>query len=449
MKFYVDGEIYNINHHGNDNLLKYDIILNNDYVALKKFPKISTLISTVNNSELFNPAPNQEKIKSELKNYPINSKKNINIYFLDNSIDSNLYENYDPDKKIITLTNSFLDFHKDETQTNEMIKFIFDKMDKQQAVNYVLSHEMAHAVQHQCFLENKTHLFQRENNLQDELINLITATDNYRQNKLFPTEVESDKSKYDINYAISQCVHEGYADLYSCFLTYELSGKNEALKFAQTISDGRKKFNPDYYNSEVMDKFITDLTNNEETLKFSNFKELHQHMSHTISDCALNVIMNKLDGNINIELDKNRQKMYNHAFLGSVPDLLKKLNYETKITNSTECLDVLLKNSSKAKEFLLTHEKIKNKNLNIDSNTEKYCFNQGKELYQNGINFISYTGSQVILLPNHNIKSSLKKGLISDILNGNSNLSEIKKEPDNNSKSINNTPKIKKFGLGL
>lgn len=393
---------------------------------------IDNIIDFINKNNVFNPT---NYIKDNLNN----SDYNISINFVDFSISSdNFFEHYDSQNKSITITEKVLALNSLQLSSNDdFTNYIISNL-KDDSVNYILTHEMAHGIQHYIFENTQSHLIEPINNNQVEkgFFSHLTAIRNHASN-FNPCNLSKQEIKnYDIFNSIDQSINEGFADLYSCLVHLSLyDDKERTINFATIIKEGRENFSYNYFNSEVIDYFINDLKDNSESLKFKSFEDLGKYMTEKINLNTQNVLIQKLSGDIPSYLDENIQKDYNSYFLGAISSVYN-LGDDSK-----EVLNQLLANQKELPKSL----NFNNSNHFLTGKTEfKNHNNFANKYLENNIKLLQYQSN----INDYSKKSKFKKNLISDSLNGNSIHDNIKQNThENNDFTITNKTR-KKDGLG-
>ena len=263
-----------------------EILINNVNLN-NKVPNFSSLINFLNTSSLLTPTSRYNliinfedftvlnKIILNQKDY---FKRKLNKWFKTNFNTTNDYAFYNKDKKIINIREELF------TQQNPLYAPTFSQILKHNIsnsdfLNFVVLHEIGHAIHHQYYLENQQLL-----NSKNAISNLINNTVSfYGYLDLAGNKESSYKFRNkDLSIMSYHAVTEGFADLYACIVISQVYPQKEATNLIQNIIQSRKEAdrNDEFYQSiPSIEKCLNDYISNK--AQWNSFNDIIHYISTT------------------------------------------------------------------------------------------------------------------------------------------------------------------------
>ena len=323
----------------NDFYKKYDYTKVEEIVITsinlrEQSPNFSSLINTLNTIPILTPTTTQKliinfedftilnKIILNQKNY---FKRKLNKWFKTDFNINNDYAFYSKNEKTIYIREELFEQGNENHTFSQYLKKNISQTD---FLNFVVLHEIGHAIHHNYYLNNKNH-FSFENS-QIDFINSMISFNGYLDLS-GNTENNYKFRNKDLSVMIYHAVTEGFADLYACISIGELYPKNKAIELIDEVINARKRADKEYeyyFSYQTLENYLLDLR--EDKTKFYSFDNVHQYMSNIIQKTIVNIIETQLSKTTSPEIQLNNR------YLGVIN---KQLNLN--VINSNQIINIL------------------------------------------------------------------------------------------------------------
>lgn len=325
---------------------------------------LPTLINSLNNNYILNSSSycnlvvNFEdftilnKFLLNQKNY---FKRKLNKWFKTDFNTNSDYAFYSKDEKIIHIREELFN-SQNQYYHPTFSQILKSQLSSSDFLNFVILHEIGHAVHHEYYLNTHKNLF---SNIQDcEYINKTTSFYGYVGLIGNANQLNVEFRNKDLNMMIFHAISEGFADLYSCISIGELYPKNQAIDLINNIILSRKEADKGgefYYSYPSIEKYLDDLKNDH--IPFNDFNSMYNYISSTINQTVFNLI------NKQFKKTDSEENILNSRFLGVI----------------CKQLDLNSNNISKTIEILNYQYGLNISSLSLSENE----FQNGKRLYEN------------------------------------------------------------------
>lgn len=327
-------------------------------------PNFSTLIKEINKNKILNSSTSQKliinfedftilnKFLLNQKNY---FKRKLNKWFKTDFNTNSDYAFYSKDEKIIHIREELFN-SQNQYYHPTFSQILKSQLSSSDFLNFVILHEIGHAVHHEYYLNTHKNLF---SNIQDcEYINKTTSFYGYVGLIGNANQLNVEFRNKDLNMMIFHAISEGFADLYSCISIGELYPKNQAIDLINNIILSRKEADKGgefYYSYPSIEKYLDDLK--KDHIPFNDFNSMYNYISSTINQTVFNLI------NKQFKKTDSEENILNSRFLGVI----------------CKQLDLNSNNISKTIEILNYQYGLNISSLSLSENE----FQNGKRLYEN------------------------------------------------------------------
>lgn len=285
---------------------------------------LSNVINQLNNHPILNYSSIQ-KISIVFENFSLYNKLKDKLFNEKNREDA--FYNY-PSQKVFIRENLL----NRNSREDSFSASLFRKVNIQDYLNFIVLHELGHAVHHQYFLDNKNHLPSNDN-----LSNFINKTINLTGfiNINVPYQIQQIDELAEtrnLHRATFNALKENFSDSFACLAITQIYPKEKALNIIQSVHEARvfaKKYRiEDYHTDESIALIMDDFKNNK--LNFNNFSDLYNYQSNLVKSTIANLLDKQFANTNPFDLD------INNYYLGFVN---QKLNLNKK--SATEVLQEL------------------------------------------------------------------------------------------------------------
>lgn len=337
-------------------------------------PNFSSLINTLNTIPILTPTTTQKliinfedftilnKIILNQKNY---FKRKLNKWFKTDFSTNSDYAFYNKDNRIINIREEL--FTQQISNYNPTFSQILkNNISNSNFLNFVVLHEIGHAIQHQYYLGYQQLLSSQ--NVISDFINKTVSFHGYLDLS-GNTENNYKFRNKDLSVMTYHAVTEGFADLYACIIISQVYPQKEATNLIQNIIKSRKEAdkNDEFYQSiPSIEKYLNDYISNK--AQWNNFNDIIHYISTTIEKTIKDITEIQLTKTTTPEIELNNR------YLGLIN---KQLNLN--LSHANEVIAILNSNYSfNINNIKLLDNDFKYGEVLYESN--KFLINQNEEL---------------------------------------------------------------------